>query len=165
MLSLGSAWPCRSPGRSSARRIGGEANPRVLARGARNWGRTSLLRPGSRSFPLHIGGSTVISESQKKPDQIRGPGLSSARLLCSRRRRAFCAWRADRRVSPKNAETPSSVPATYTDGDGVIDCFTVQTFADMAARITYNSTFADQIQRIIEGLCKAGVLEGEKKTN
>jgi adenylate cyclase len=43
--------------------------------------------------------------------------------------------------------------------------FTVQTFADIAARITYNSTFADQIQRIIEGLRKAGLPEGEKKTN
>ena len=43
--------------------------------------------------------------------------------------------------------------------------FTVQTFADMAARLTYNSTFADQIQRILEGLRKAGLPEGEKKTN
>jgi class 3 adenylate cyclase/TolB-like protein len=43
--------------------------------------------------------------------------------------------------------------------------FTVQSFADMAARVTYNSTFADQIQRIIEGLRKAGLPEGEKKTN
>jgi class 3 adenylate cyclase/TolB-like protein len=43
--------------------------------------------------------------------------------------------------------------------------FTVQTYADMAARVTYNSTFADQIQRILEGLRKAGLPEGEKKTN
>ena len=43
--------------------------------------------------------------------------------------------------------------------------FTVQTFADVAARVTYNPTFADQIQRILEGLRKAGLPEGEKKTN
>ena len=43
--------------------------------------------------------------------------------------------------------------------------FTVQTFADVAARVTYNPTFADQIQRIVEGLRKAGLPEGEKKTN
>ena len=43
--------------------------------------------------------------------------------------------------------------------------FTVQTFADVAARVTYNPTFAQQIQRIIEGLRKAGLPEGEKKTN
>jgi adenylate cyclase len=43
--------------------------------------------------------------------------------------------------------------------------FTVQSFADMAARVTYNPTFADQIQRILEGLRKAGLPEGEKKTN
>ena len=43
--------------------------------------------------------------------------------------------------------------------------FTVQTFADVAARVTYNPTFAQQIQRILEGLRKAGLPEGEKKTN
>ncbi len=43
--------------------------------------------------------------------------------------------------------------------------FTVQTFADMAARVTYNPTFAQQIQRILEGLRKAGLPEGEKKTD
>ena len=43
--------------------------------------------------------------------------------------------------------------------------FTVQTFADVAARVTYNPTFAEQIQRILEGLRKAGLPEGEKKTN
>jgi class 3 adenylate cyclase/TolB-like protein len=42
---------------------------------------------------------------------------------------------------------------------------TVQGFADGAARITYNSTFAEQIQSILEGLRKAGLPEGEKKTN
>ena len=43
--------------------------------------------------------------------------------------------------------------------------FTVQRYADIAARVTYNPTFAQQIQRIIEGLRKAGLPEGEKKTN
>jgi adenylate cyclase len=43
--------------------------------------------------------------------------------------------------------------------------FTVQSYADIAARVTYNPTFAQQIQRIIEGLRKAGLPEGEKKTN
>jgi hypothetical protein len=43
--------------------------------------------------------------------------------------------------------------------------FTVQTFADIAATITYNSTFAEQVQRIIEGLRKAGLPDGKKKTN
>ena len=43
--------------------------------------------------------------------------------------------------------------------------FTVQSFADIVARVTYNPTFADQIQRILEGLRKAGLPEGEKKTN
>jgi adenylate cyclase len=43
--------------------------------------------------------------------------------------------------------------------------FTVQTFADVAARVTYNPTFAQQIQRIIEGLRKAGLPEGEKKSD
>ena len=42
---------------------------------------------------------------------------------------------------------------------------TVQSYADIAARLTYNPTFADQIQRILEGLRKAGLPEGEKKTN
>jgi tetratricopeptide (TPR) repeat protein len=42
---------------------------------------------------------------------------------------------------------------------------TVQSWAGLAARITYNSTFADQMQRIIEGLRKAGLPEGEKKTD
>jgi adenylate cyclase len=42
---------------------------------------------------------------------------------------------------------------------------TVQSFADIAARLTYNPTFAQQIQRILEGLRKAGLPEGEKKTN
>ena len=43
--------------------------------------------------------------------------------------------------------------------------FTVQSFADVAARITYNPTFAEQIQRILEGLRKAGLPEGRKTTN
>ncbi len=41
----------------------------------------------------------------------------------------------------------------------------MQSYADIAARVTYNPTFAQQIQRIIEGLRKAGLPEGEKKTN
>jgi adenylate cyclase len=43
--------------------------------------------------------------------------------------------------------------------------FTVQSYADIAARVTYNPTFSEQIQRILEGLRKAGLLEGEKKAN
>jgi adenylate cyclase len=43
--------------------------------------------------------------------------------------------------------------------------FTVHSYSDIAARVTYNPTFAQQIQRIVEGLRKAGLPEGEKKTN
>jgi hypothetical protein len=43
--------------------------------------------------------------------------------------------------------------------------FTVQSFAGIAARVTYNPIFAEQIQRILEGLRKAGLPEGEKKTD
>jgi TolB-like protein len=42
---------------------------------------------------------------------------------------------------------------------------TVHRYADMGARVTYNPTFAQQFQRIVEGLRKAGLPEGEKTTD
>jgi hypothetical protein len=42
---------------------------------------------------------------------------------------------------------------------------TVQTWAGVAAQISSDPTFAAQIQRIAEGARKAGVPEGEQKTN
>jgi TolB-like protein len=43
--------------------------------------------------------------------------------------------------------------------------FTVQSYADFTSRTSDNPTFNAQSQRIAEGLRKAGVPEGEKKTN
>jgi adenylate cyclase len=43
--------------------------------------------------------------------------------------------------------------------------FTVQSYADFASRTSDNPTFDAQSQRIAEGLRKAGLPEGEKKTN
>jgi len=43
--------------------------------------------------------------------------------------------------------------------------FAVQTYADLASQRSDNPTFHAQSQRIVEGLRKAGVPEGEKKTN
>jgi len=43
--------------------------------------------------------------------------------------------------------------------------FTVQTFAGIAAQFSNDPTFAAQIQRILEGLRKAGVPEGDKPSN
>ena len=59
------------------------------------------------------------------------------------------------------AEAKSAIAGLLKVYPGV----TVQSFADQAARLTYNPTFAQQIQRIIEGLRKAGLPEGEKKTD
>jgi adenylate cyclase len=59
------------------------------------------------------------------------------------------------------AEAKSAIAGLLKVYPGV----TVQSYADIAARLTYNPTFADQIQRILEGLRKAGLPEGEKKTN
>ena len=42
---------------------------------------------------------------------------------------------------------------------------TVQSCADIGARLTYTPTFAREFQRILEGLRKAGLPEGEKKTD
>ena len=42
---------------------------------------------------------------------------------------------------------------------------TVQSCADLGARLTYTPTFAREFQRILEGLRKAGLPEGEKKTD
>jgi hypothetical protein len=41
----------------------------------------------------------------------------------------------------------------------------VQRYAGMGAKVTYNPTFAQQFQGIVEGLRKAGLPEGEKKTD
>jgi adenylate cyclase len=43
--------------------------------------------------------------------------------------------------------------------------FTVQTFAGITAQFTSDPTFTAQIQRILEGLRKAGLPEGDKNTN
>jgi TolB-like protein/class 3 adenylate cyclase len=43
--------------------------------------------------------------------------------------------------------------------------FTVQSYADLASRTSDDPTFKVQAQRIVEGLRKAGMTEGEKKTN
>jgi adenylate cyclase len=59
------------------------------------------------------------------------------------------------------AEAKSAIAGLLKAYPGV----TVQSYADIAARLTYNPTFAEQIQRILEGLRKAGLPEGEKKTN
>jgi adenylate cyclase len=61
----------------------------------------------------------------------------------------------------RNAEAKAAIAGLLKVYPG----FTVQSYADIAARVTYNPTFAQQIQRIIEGLRKAGLPEGEKKTN
>jgi TolB-like protein/class 3 adenylate cyclase len=42
---------------------------------------------------------------------------------------------------------------------------TVQSVADIGARLTYTPTFAREFQRILEGLRKAGLPEGEKRTD
>jgi adenylate cyclase len=43
--------------------------------------------------------------------------------------------------------------------------FTIQSYADLASRTADNPTFNAQSARIVEGLRKAGLPEGEKKTN
>ena len=43
--------------------------------------------------------------------------------------------------------------------------FTVQAYADLASRNSDDPTFKAAIARIVEGLRKAGVPEGEKTTN
>ena len=43
--------------------------------------------------------------------------------------------------------------------------FTAQTYAGFAAQFSSDPTYNAQVQRILEGLRKAGVPEGEKKTD
>jgi tetratricopeptide (TPR) repeat protein len=48
---------------------------------------------------------------------------------------------------------------------GLRPSFTIQSYADLVSRTSDSPTFNAQIQRILDGLRKAGLPEGEQKTN